>query len=96
MTAEAADTGEESEEEYELLPLARGRLRGLYESTINGLCRLPESRIEMNCLSAIRLRSSVPPDKAGKRERKEESDGCEGELPIRPRPCGKSLTHPEK
>lgn len=59
-----------------------GHLWALYELTINSLCRFPEWGIETNCLLAIQLRSSVPPDKK-KRKRKEKSDRCEGELPIR-------------
>lgn len=55
----------------------RGRPWGLYEWTINSLCRFPEWRIETNCLLAIQLRSSVPRDKMKKKS------GCEAELPIR-------------
>lgn len=55
------------------------RLWGLYELTINSLCRFPEWGIETNCLSAIQLRSSVPADI----KKKERSGGCDGKLPIR-------------
>lgn len=49
-----------------------GRVWGLYELTINSLCRRPESRIETNCLLAIQLRSSVPPDKEKERKRRKQ------------------------
>lgn len=48
----------------------RGRPRGLYEWTINSLCRFPEWGIETNCLLAIQLRSSVPRDKMRKKKKK--------------------------
>lgn len=73
----------ERKEEYEKKKSSSlmGCLWSLFELTINSLCRFPEWRIETNCLLAIQLRSSVPPDK--KKKRKEKRDGCEGELPIR-------------
>lgn len=66
IIVETAKTDKESEKKSPRVWGASshmGRVWGLYELTINSLCRRPESRIETNCLLAIQLRSSVPPDK---------------------------------
>lgn len=82
MMVETEKEEEESEKTLRIWAASSlmGHLWALYELTINSLCRFPEWGIETNCLLAIQLHSSVPPDK---RKKKEKSEGCDGESPIR-------------
>lgn len=66
MAVEAARKKEQREKSVSSL---MGLLWSLYELTINSLCRFPEWGIETNCLWAIQLRSSVPPDKKKRRQK---------------------------
>lgn len=73
MIVDTERKGEESEKKSLRIWAASslmGRLWGLYELTINSLCRFPEWGIETNCLLAIQLHSSVPPDKKKKRKKR--------------------------
>lgn len=111
MIVETDRKEEESEKKKSLRVWAAlslmGRLWGHYELTINSLCWFPEWGIETNCLSAIQLRSSVPPDKKKyKNERKKEKEaeavkvnypyGCFWNISFlfcRHRPYGKTPIH---
>lgn len=73
MIVEAKRKKEESEKKKSLRIWAASslmrRLWSHYELTINSPCRFPECWIETNCLWAIQLHSSVPPDKKKRRKK---------------------------